>query len=229
MLTPPEKLKIKLAVAFGWALKGKLAEAIRAFQATEADGVWHLHRGIRRMTDPKLKAVLFAHSLEEESHAEEFADIYKLYGDHAMTPATYERKDLYSDEAASWKIFAYVHVGERDATDRFKYIHESLTAGAFKDSLGKIVTDEEGHVDLTHNLLVKMGASDAEIRREMSRVRWSRLWEHWLRMGKRVIDAFATVLLSITYFVMGPFLYLSARRKLKVRFVEFDNNRIKRL
>ena len=38
MLTPWDKLKIKMAVSLGWTIKGKLPEAIRAFQATEADG-----------------------------------------------------------------------------------------------------------------------------------------------------------------------------------------------
>src|SRR5262245_44383908 len=170
MLTPWDKLKIRLAVSVGWTLKGKLPEAIRAFQATEADGVWHLHRGMRRLDDPRLKAILFSHSLEEESHAEEFAHTYHEYSERVMTPASYERKDLYSDYDAPWKIFAYVHVGETDATDRFRYIHRTLQDGALKQSLGKIVTDEEGHVDLTHNMLVKMGATDSDIKNEVLRV-----------------------------------------------------------
>lgn len=229
MLTPWEKLKIKLAVTVGWSMKGKLPEAIRGFQATEADGVWHLHRGLRRLDDPKLKAILFTHSLEEECHAEEFAATYNEYGDRVMTPAAYERKDLYGDYEPPWKIFAYVHVGEVDATDRFRYIEKSLKKGALKQSLGKIVEDEEGHVDLTHKMLVKMGATDSDIKNEVLRVRLGRLWEQWLRTGKRLVDSLATLLLSIAYYMMGPFLFLLARRKLAHRFVEYDNNRIKRL
>ena len=229
VLTPWEKLKIKLAVRLGWSMKGKLPAAIRAFQATEADGVWHLHRGIRRLDDPKLKAILFAHSLEEESHAEEFSRAYDAYGDRIMPPPNYERKDLYGEYEPPWKIFAYVHVGEVDATDRFRYIERSLDNGALKQSLGKIVEDEEGHVDLTSQILIKMGAREKDIKNELKRVRLRRLWEHWLRLGKRTIDSFVTILLSIAYFLMGPFLYASAQKKLQSRFVEFDNNRIKRL
>src|SRR3954467_11758550 len=92
-----DRLKVQLAVSVGWTIKGKLPEAIRAFQATEADGVWHLHRGMKRLTDPKIKAIMFAHSLEEESHAEEFAITYNQYADRVMTPAAYERADLYDD------------------------------------------------------------------------------------------------------------------------------------
>lgn len=229
MITPWEKFKIRLAVYIGWSLKGKLPEAIRGFQATEADGVWHLHRGMRRIDDPQQRAILFTHSLEEESHAESFAHAYREYSDRVLVPANYERKDLYQANAAPWKILAYVHVGEQDATSRFRYIHNVLDDGPLRQALGKIVADEEGHVDLTHNMLIDMGANEQDIKSELFRVRLRRAWEQWLRLGKRVIDNFATLLLSIMYFVAGPLLFLIARRRLASRFVEFDNNHIKRL
>ncbi len=224
-----DKLKVWFAVKLAWSDRGRLAEAVRGFQATEADGVWHLHRGLARVRDPRHRAILFAHSLEEEAHAEEFAHTYNQLGDRAMTPATYERSDLYAPDEPTWKLFAYVHVGERDATDRFRLIEQTLDAGLLKRALSRIVTDEEGHVDLTHRMLVEMGATDRQIRREVRRVRLSRLWEAWLRVGKRVVDRLSTVLLSLSYFVIGPFLFLFARRKLESRFVEFDNCRMKRL
>src|SRR5436309_3395231 len=83
--------------------KGKMAEAIRGFQATEADGVWHLHRGLGRIADPHKRAILFTHSLEEECHAEEFAHAYRHYGERAFAPANYEREDLYVPSEPAWK------------------------------------------------------------------------------------------------------------------------------
>lgn len=229
MLSLIERLKIRLAVSLGWRLKGKMGEAVRGFQATEADGIWHLHRGIPRLVEARHRAVMFAHSLEEESHAEEFARVYNHYSDRAMTPAPYERRDLYGPEDPMWKVFAYVHVGEEDATDRFRYLRDALEAGALKEALGKIVSDEEGHVDLTNRMLIEMGATEREIRREVFKVRARRLWEGWLRVGKRMVDNLATLLLSITYFLLGPLFFLFARQKLASRFVEYDNNRLKRL
>lgn len=224
-----EKAKIWMAVRVGWRVKGKMAEAIRGFQATEADGVWHLQRGMRRMTDPKHRAIMFAHSLEEESHAEEFARVYSQYGERVLTPANYERKDLYGNDAPPWKVFAFVHVGEEDATERFRHIRDMLGDGALKDSIRRVVADEEGHVDLTHQMLVKMGATEPQIRSEVRRVRLSRLWQAWLRVGKRVVDNVATLLLSVAYFTVGALLARSARTRLSRRFVDYDNNRIKRL
>ena len=229
MLKTLEKFRIQLIVSLLWSSRGRTAEAIRGFQATEADGVWHLHRGLARITDPKQRAIVFTHSLEEESHAEEFAHVYGLYAERPMSPATYERDDLHGASDALWKSFAYVHVGEEDATERFRYLHAALGEGALKESLGRIVADESTHVDLTHDMLLAMGATDREIRAEVLRVRLTRLWELWLRSGKRVVDVLASVLLSVAYVVLGVFLTEPARRRIASGVVEFDNNRLKRL
>jgi hypothetical protein len=230
MLRVVERLKVRLAVAFVWRKKSNVAEAIRGFQATEVDGVWHLHRGLARLTEPKQRAILFAHSLEEESHAEEFASSYAHYGERPLVPAAYERMDLYPEDAPAWKTFAYVHVGEHDATERFRLIRDALDEKApLRDSLARIVQDEEGHVDLTHQMLVSMGATEKQIRKEVRRVRLSRLWQNWLRVGKRMVDSVATILLTLTYFVLGPFIAWVAKKKLANRFVEYDNNRLKQL
>lgn len=229
MRKPLEYLRVKLAVAVGWKLGGRKAAAIRGFQATEADGVWHLHRAISRIDDPKIRAILFTHSLEEESHAEEFAHTYKLYTDHAIPPATYERKDLLGRDAPIWRALAFVHVGEEDATARFAYIASALGDEPLRQSLSKIVEDEEGHVDLTEGLLTSLGATKSEMRREYARVRLARAWESWLRSGRRIVDVLASGVLSVAYFALAPWVFSTARRALRARVVSYDNNHMKRL
>lgn len=229
MLKSLEKFRIWFIVTVLWSSRRRMAEAIRGFQATEADGVWHLHRGLQRIADPRQRAIVFTHSLEEESHAEEFARVYGLYSDRVMTPATYERDDLLDASAPLWKTFAYVHVGEEDATERFRHLHLALREGALKEALGRIVQDEDTHVDLTHDMLLAMGANDREIRAEVLRVRLARLWATWLRSGKRVVDVVATALLSVAYLLLGLFLAEPARQRLERRVVDFDNNQLKGL
>src|SRR5437867_5922175 len=224
-----ERAKIWLAVKVGWRLNGKMAEAIRGFQATEADGVWHLHRALAGLDDPRQRAILFTHSLEEEAHAEEFTAAYAHYGQRPLAPANFERRELYGADQPTWKTFAFVNVGEDDATQRFRLLRDTVDDGLLKESLGRVVADEEGHVGLTHDLLVRMGATDAEIRSELRRVRLQRLWEGWLRTGRRVIDHLATLLLSLGYLIIGAALYRTARARLSRRFVDYDNNRIKKL
>ncbi len=225
-----EKLSVRLSLSTHWRSRGRKAAAIRGFQATEADGVWHLHRGLARSADPRLRAILFTHSLEEEAHAEEFGHVYKAYTDREIPAANYERDDLYGKDIELWRSLAFVHVGEEDATSRFRAIAQALpVTDPLRASLLKIVEDEEGHVDLTAQLLARLGAPPAEVRREYARVRWSRRWQAWLRSGKGAIDTLATLMLSAVYFAAAPFLFAVARRKLATRHVEFDNNRTKRL
>ena len=224
-----ERAKIWLAVRVGWRLNGKMAEAIRGFQATEADGVWHLHRTLARLDDPRQRAILFTHGLEEEAHAEEFTLAYAHYGERPLAPANFERRELYGADQPPWKTFAFFNVGEDDATQRFRLLRDTVDDGLLKESLARVVADEEGHVGLTHDFLVRMGASNAEIRSELRRVRLQRLWEGWLRTGRRVIDRLATLLLSAGYFVIGTALHRTARARLQHRFVDYDNNRIKKL
>lgn len=229
MLRTLARLRIWLVVKLVWSSRRRLAEAVRGFQATEADGVWHLHRGMRRVTDPKQRAILFTHSLEEESHADEFGRVYSAYADRIASPLAYERADLHPSSAALWKTVAYVHVGEEDATSRFRDLRDALDEGPLRQALARIVADESTHVDLTHDMLLAMGAREHEVRREVVRVRLARLWERWLRSGKRIVDALATLLLSAAYLTIGVFLSWPARRRLASRVVEYDNNRLKRL
>ena len=92
-----------------------------------------------------------------------------------------------------------------------------------------MVCDEEGHVDLTSAMLLQMGATEKAIRREVVLVRLRRAWERWLRVGKRVVDTLANVLLSLVYFAFGLFLRGAARQKLEAGEVTYDNNSMKRL
>lgn len=229
MISALEKLRIWLVVRLFWSSPRRVAEAVRGFQATEADGVWHLHRSMRRISDPKQRAIVFTHSLEEESHAEAFGRLVSSYSDRVASTPSYEREDLHPSSVALWKTLAYVHVGEEDATERFKHLESALPPGPLRDALAQIVEDESTHVDLTHEMLLRFGAREQDIRNEVLRVRLARLWENWLRAGKRIVDVVATLLLSLAYVTFGLLLTGTARRRLTSATVEYDNNRLKKL
>jgi hypothetical protein len=224
-----ERARVSIAVRFRWHSRPAVAEAIRGFSATEADGVWHLQRGMARLSDDRQRAVMLTHCLEEECHAEAFAVTYGAYADRPLAPAAYERGDLYPPDAPAWKTFAFVHVGEEEATSRFRHLARALEDGPLKRVLGEVVQDEEGHVDLTRRMLVRLGATDAEVSRELARVRLVRAWEAWLRTGRQLVDRLATALLSVVYFALGPLVTRAARRRLAEPLVAYDNNAVKSL
>ena len=223
-----ERIKVQIIVSLFWRVRERMLRAVNAFQATEADGVWHLLRGIDNTDNPKVQGMLFEHMVEEESHADEFVRVYRTCGEQAFVPTYYEREDLFPSTEPIWKLIAYVHVGEVDATERFALLRDTLPEGPLREALATIVSDEEGHIDLTHDVLLKLGASEAEIRGVYGQVRRRRAWEHWLRMGKRVVNSVAVLLLSGIYFLLVPLFFLPARKKLSETVVEHDNNLIKR-
>jgi len=224
-----ERLKIAFTVRVPWRDRGRVGAAIRGFQATEADGVWHLQQGLARLDDPRQKALIFVHCLEEESHADAFAALWRSYQDGVFSPEQAERAELYPPGAPVWKSFAYVHVGERDATERFRLLRDALGRGPLHETLGRIVEDESGHVDSTAAMLTRLGAEPAALRRELWLIVARRLWERWLRAGKRVVDVVATVLLSAIYYALGGLAAAASRRRLQGGLVDYDNNRPKRL
>jgi len=222
-----ERIKVRALVSVFWRSKQTMLSAVNGFQATEADGVWHLLRGIEGAEDPKVRATLFEHMIEEESHAEAFGQVCREESAQAFVPTFYEREDIFPTGTPIWKLIAYVHVGEVDATARFGVLRDALPPGRLKDALKTIVADEEGHIDLTHDLLLELGASETEIRKTYRQVRLRRAWEGWLRSGKRMVNWVAVTLLSGVYFVMAPFFFRTARAKLRQNTVVYDNNRLK--
>lgn len=222
-----QRLKIRLVVLVFWKIKAILLKSISDFQATEADGVWHLLHATRQTANPEHKAALFTHLIEEESHAERFAELYETVSGQRLIPTQYERKRLYKACEPIWKTVAYVHLGEEDATRIFQFIHAELEDGFFKQTLVKIIGDEEGHIGLTQKLALQMGAGSREFRREVFRIKLRRFWEKWLRAGRRVGDLVATVVLSLLYFLIGPVVLTRAKSRLNCKDVPVNNGFVK--
>lgn len=222
-----ERLRVALALGLRPA-PTYLAEIVRGFQATEADGVWHLRRAIEKLESPRARAAVFAHCLQEEAHADAFVTTYACIAENAFRPVHFERRDLQPARSPVWKSFVVVHIGEEDAAQRFRVLADALPPGALRSCLTTVVADEEGHVGLTDEMLVALGAAPAAIRFETRKVRLQRAWEAWLRLGRSAVDRLATIALTLAYFLAGPLLASHARRKLASRSVN-DTTGIKRL
>jgi len=226
-----EKIKTWIAVKIFWRKEDNFLNSIVSFSSTEADGVWHLHRTLSSgvIKCSKQRALLFAQIIEETHHADVFRKIYNEYTNLPFVPQHFERMDIYKDKDAI-KTLHYVHVGEDDATTRFylisKYLdkkHKSLIR-----ALKKILVDEEKHIHLSDNLLLDLGLSKKELKKTYASIRLRRRWENWLRIGKNVVNHFSNIILSLIYFLVIPFFYIFAKRKLANRFtIYFSNKYIK--
>ena len=224
-----ERVRTFAAVKIAWKSPSRRLAAVKGFHATEADGVWHLRQYMKAVSDPEQRAHIFTHSLEEESHAAAFEKLYNAESSYRLNPSLYERQALYSPDEASWKPLAYVHVGEVDATERFRMLHRQLPPSPLRSSLETIIADEDGHVGSTEELVLASGASQVEATREYRAVRRRRAWEEWLRVGRHTVDRLVSLQLAAIYYLAGPLVTYSARKKLTSSAVSYDNNRIKSL
>tara|TARA_R110002072_G_scaffold276051_1_gene437377 strand:- start:106079 stop:106771 length:693 start_codon:yes stop_codon:yes gene_type:complete len=223
-----ERAFIFLTVKIIWKYRPIFHKALRRFQAVEADGVWHLQRSLDQVEDKKTRFKLFLHLLEEESHADSFAKMYEKMADEKFVKLLFERRPIGSPVDPLWKSIAFVHIGEEHATDRFQYISKFHNDPYFKKNIDSIVEDEMGHVDLTDNLLLEVGASREDIDNEYKSIAQNRWKESFFRLLSFIYEKFANTILSILYYIFAPFLFLQSRKKLKQYNVSLDSNKIKR-
>lgn len=223
------KIYIFLVVKFLWKFKSIKHNAIRSFQATEDDGVWHLHQVFNSTYDPKIKADVFTHILEEDSHASLFKKVYEQESKTNFTRQYYEREDLLPDDKDLWRKIAYVHVGERDATARFKTIISYLNESPLKKTLRTIVADEEGHIDLTYGMIEQYHDNVEDIKKEVARIDFLRMKDALARSINRIANMISSIFLYILFLCVAPFCFIFVRKKFDLALVEYDNNYIKKL
>lgn len=213
-----ENIKIGILAHVIWKLfPRELDRSIARFSETEADTVWQLIHGIEKVHSGKQRAEVFYQILEEDFHAEEFQRVYRGNTGKPLERVEGERRFLYRKEDPVWKLFAYCFVGEKDATERFSAIERMLPPSALKEVLRSIIRDETGHVVKAEALMKELGASKTQIQLEKFKIRFQRLYESWIRIGKRIGFIPSEIILSTVYFFFGFLLKKSAKQRMGQR------------
>jgi hypothetical protein len=183
----------------------RVSEVIRKFSTTEADSAWQLVYGINRLSHPLQRASLFHQVLEEMEHAERFESLYREITGRRMPAIIQERLPIYRAREELWKLFPYCQLGEASAARQFGDLARTLPGGSpLRTTLEEIVEEESGHVEKAEELTALTGRSVAEVRAELRRIKLRRARESWLRLGRRMVDAAATAILSLAYHALGP-------------------------
>jgi hypothetical protein len=205
-----------------------LSEILARFQAIEADGVWHLLRVFER-ANTRDKVNVFAHIVEEASHADQFSYLAKKNSPLPVYFPQTERVDLYPPSVPLWKTLAFVHVGEVDATNQFRAIIKNLPEGELQKSFSGIVLDESGHVGLTEQVALSIGASHRQLKLGTLSVRTRRFREAWMRSGQRMGNGLTYLLLSTIYWILVPVFTPFARAFIKNAHNPEHTDSVKRL
>jgi rubrerythrin len=223
-----QELYVKVIVQYWKIFPSQQLNAIRRFQAIEADGVWHLYSALHMTTDPQKRAMLFQHIIEEDSHAENFSDVFSDYSEVPFQQQHFERVPLIRGESELWKIISYIHVGEVDATKKFTLLEKNLPNGSLRSTLNKICRDEAGHIHLTAHLAKKFEIDTNKIQMQVRAFRRARFLESLSQLVLRLANQMGLIFLVLGYWIFGGIGFIQARRKLEKRFVEYNNNHLKR-
>ncbi|MFP5264119.1 MAG: hypothetical protein ACLGJB_19730 [Blastocatellia bacterium] len=214
------RFTIRLMIPVVWTLsKKRAARALQTFSATEADSAWQFLYVLDRVEDPKLRAELFHNAMEEVYHSSEFDKLSKLCSDHILTKPTPEREPIYDPQKPFASFLAYVYVGEKDVYDQFDAYSvaikkASITEGAQHTIFDEAKEDEDGHLELAREALMKEYKSSRDANREILRIRARRAYKTWLRFSKNLGEYSSAVLLSVLYFVSGPFFMMTCKKRM---------------
>lgn len=214
------RLTIRLMIPIVWRLsKQRAPRTLQRFSSTEADSAWQFLNALDAADDLELRTELFHNALEEVHHASEFERMAVSCSNELLQKATPERLPLYDPSKPFSYFLAYVYVGESDVYDQFgaysAAVRQALTGQRQKRNFfDDAKEDEDGHLKLAHEALLKEYPSKRQAEREILKIRWKRGYEAWLRFSKNIGEVSSAVVLSLLYFVMGPMFVFSCRKRL---------------
>lgn len=201
------RIGIRLVLPVVWGLSRKrTAVALNKFAITEADGAWQDIYAIGQVSDPRLKAKLFQHAIEESHHSALFEAASWNYSDVLQPRNCSERISLFkgSDPATALRSFyAYECVGENDVCEEFSAYASAAPYTDLKEIFERLRGDEEAHAAYTRKVYEEILPSAGKRWWGMLLARSQRVYQAWLRFSEGMGSLPSTVLLSATYYLLG--------------------------
>ena len=214
----PRHLILRFVLPNVWRFfpQRKLA-ALQEFSQTELDSAWQSLYAYEFVNDPKLKAELFSHALEEFHHANLFSKLHDSYEKAPMDLPVIHREAVLTGKNRSELIdfLSYVHVGEREVNFDFKVYAAAKIDPKIRDLFVKVLKDEEHHQgDSLAMLMEASGGTRSEVRWALWKASGSRVYRQYVGL----LSAFGKIplafVLSIIYFSVGWLAVGSIRRRL---------------
>jgi len=198
---------IRILLPLFWRPSPKRTSAgLERFAITETDSVWQILLTLKAVSDPKVRAKVFQHALEEAHHASEFTRV--AAGICAVPPhrPRPERIPIYDEsrgDQALADFMAYAHVGEQDVFDQFSSYAAGVGLPEAAAVFHEAKKDERGHAALTLHFLKGLLPSPRAVRMRIVKTRFRRAYEGWLRFSKNIGEGPMTLLLSLSYLGAG--------------------------
>lgn len=226
----PSSLMVRLVAPLVWRSDVKIAAKLEGFAATEAGSALDMLKAAELTDDPALRRLFFRHALDEARHAQLFraaarridprgrdaggASEYRLI--HATRQNLFERYGLV-------RFVAFVHLAELRGESQFRALRDHFRAGSDGNDLGelfaRIAREERFHVAYSGKLLAdwRREGRAREVWQAVARVRFTRAFDAWRRIGRLFGDHATRLLLGLLYLVLLPLFALIQRRRDPVR------------
>ena len=221
MLRRIRQALLRMSLFVSWR-KGprRMAPLLRRFAMIEADSSWQFLRAAEVLPVSSSRAQMFLHAMDEAHQASRFQDVARAVDPTSLRRGEAKRQALLTDPAGLGDFLAMVEVADVEKkADYAVYARASVDrrATVLFESLQR---EEAAHSADTRELMrATFGSVDA-VTSSMARAWRQRLWDGWRRVGADTSDVIASLLISLVFFLAGPFFARRARVRVAPRPLE---------
>jgi hypothetical protein len=199
--------------------KRKLA-ALQEFSDTELDSGWQSLYTLSKIDDPKTKAELFEHCLDEFYHADLFGNLLKSYASSPLNRPTFSREAILSSKIDKRAVLAFlvkVYVGESEINRDFVAYARAHVDEPIRQLFRQIKRDEEGHEEVSWDLMLRYADGKAwKLRWLIFRETLAHAYKRYVKASQAIGDFMLALMLSLIYFLAGLFVFGPLRKRLSL-------------
>jgi hypothetical protein len=193
------------------------ASALQRFSVVEKDSGLQLYRCIDLIDDPKIKAELFQHVLEEFNHSDLFEELSKSYSNSYLYTPVLPKEYIFKSNASRKEIlefYAYAHVGEEEVNKDFYFFAKSNFDKRIRNVFNRIAGDEARHTVGTDDILIKL-CKVQKINHSflVLKSKTIRLYKQFATYSQSFGHIPLTFFLTLIYFILGPLIFIFIRKR----------------
>lgn len=200
-----------------WLFPQRKISALQEFAHTELDSGWQSLYAMTFVPDPKVRAALFRHALEEFHHSDAFSSLLNSYANAPLNTPVFTREAIIDgkDRDAVLDFLVQVHVGEKEINEDFAVYSEADVDLDIRRLFSRIKVDEEGHEDASLAMLREYAGGDRfRLLRMMWRQSFRNGYKRYVGWSQAMGNVSLGMMLSAVYFSMGPVVTMPLRKRL---------------
>lgn len=209
---------LTVASELAWRIPGRPQRLLAAFALAERGSMLDMLSAVEHTQRRELRRKYFRHALDEARHATLFAGRVRALGAVGRAEAALEDSGQLVDAGivggktlferlGEEEFLSFVYVAEADAVEQFEvYLRRRLPDPETCATLSRILKDEVFHVSYSRAEVERAAAAGRPMARSISRHRWQRIWQGWLRFSRDFGAVMSSLWLGVVYaVVVGPF------------------------